>query len=240
MVGDRRVADMAMERAAAVDAAPAGSVAQILRDDLAPSRGGGFRAENAEDLSERDSKRRKTFLEIQELEVRVEEAKARAEEAKARAATALEEKQRAQETRRIGNAKEWIQMNTPGGVVRMSPADSVAVNDMMRTLTLGGSGAEAELGLPICLEAFLRSKGVRDATTSRASFGKAVLKEWRQTHQEDPPKKGIYAHGQAMQVNAYWEADRAIIEEAFAKWHPTEEVQVAPSSRGLARFFGVR
>jgi len=40
MVGDRGVADMAAARAAAVDAAPAGSVASALRDDLAPASSG--------------------------------------------------------------------------------------------------------------------------------------------------------------------------------------------------------
>jgi len=232
-VGDRRVADMAAARADAVDAAPAGSLDRALREDLAPGSSSDTRLGVELDAS---CKRRRTAFELTEAEARSEEAKARAEEAKARAAVALEEKQRANDERRIACINAWIQMD-PGGVVTMAPADRVAITDLMRTMVLGGNSADGERGQPICIEAFLRSKGIKDATTRRGSFGKIVVKVWQEKNPgQAPPKKDVYANGQRVPANAYWEKDRGIIEEAFAKWRPTEDVPAAAPSGGLDRF----
>ena len=181
-------------------------------------------------------KRKREEVELKKLEAEAEEAEARVREAKARADTASEEKQRANEARRISNINAWIQMDQSEGVIRMAPADRVAATDLMRTMALGSSSADGERGYPICLETFLRSKGVRDATTSRGAFGKVLLKVWREKNPgQEPFKKEVYANGQQVMAFAYWERDREIIEEAFVRWRPVEAEH--PPARGLGHYF---
>ena len=97
MVGDRRVADMAASRADAVDAAPTGSVARALREDLAPGSAAGEveivqgpgstlkRKREEVELAKLEADR-EAFLE--ECRARQDEAKVRQDEAKAKKLTA--------------------------------------------------------------------------------------------------------------------------------------------------------
>jgi len=176
-------------------------------------------------------KRKREEVELKKLEAEAEEAEARAREAKDRADAAFE-------ARRIANINAWIQMDQSGGVVRMAPADRVAATDMMRTLALGRSSADGERGNPICLETFLRSKGVRDAATSRGAFGKVLLKVWREKNPgQEPPKKEVYVNGQQVLAFAYWDRDRQVFEDAYVKWRPVEEMCPPAPKGGLGRYF---
>ena len=201
-----------------------------------PLRVFGEAVENSEG---HELKRKRGEAELAEAELRIKKASVEArclelqqQEVAARVAIALEEKQRATEARRIANLREWLQLaGSDGAVVQVAPADRVAVNDMMRTLTLGGSGAEAGLGAAICLEAFLRERGVRDATAKRGGFGKAVLKVWRERHpDQQPPKKQVFVNGQERTVNAYWETHMDILEEAFEAWAAKNPASDTPST----------
>jgi hypothetical protein len=86
MVGDRRVVDMAASRADAVDAAPAGSVARALREDLAPGSAAG-EVEIVQGLG-LTLKRKREEVELAKLEADreafMEECRARQDEAKVR------------------------------------------------------------------------------------------------------------------------------------------------------------
>ena len=165
-----------------------------------------------------------------EAEARVAIALEDKKSAEARVAAALEEQQRANEARRISNLREWIQLSGSDGVVQMAAADRVAANDMLRTMALRGSGAEAGLGAAICIESFLREKGVKDVPRKRTDFGKAVLKVWRERHPaHDPPKKQVFVNGQEILANSYWEEHRDIIEEAYQRWGGRVRSEAAPS-----------
>jgi len=165
-----------------------------------------------------------------EAEARVAIALEDKKSAEARVAAALEEQQRANEARRISNLREWIQLSGSDGVVQMAAADRVAANDMLRTMALRGSGATAGLGAAICIESFLREKGVEDVPRKRADFGKAVLRVWRERHPaHDPPKKQVFVNGQEILANSYWEEHRDIVEEAYQRWGGRVRSEVAPS-----------
>ena len=165
-----------------------------------------------------------------EAEARVAIALEDKKSAEARVAAALEEQQRANEARRISNLREWIQLSGSDGVVQMAAADRVAANDMLRTMALRGGGAAAGLGAAICIESFLREKGVEDVPRKRTDFGKAVLRVWRERHPAlDPPKKQVFVNGQEILANSYWEEHRDILEEAYQRWDGRVRSEAAPS-----------
>ena len=171
-----------------------------------------------------------------EAEARVAIALEDKKSAEARVAAALEEQQRANEARRISNLREWIQLSGSDGVVQMAAADRVAANDMLRTMALGGSGASAGLGAAICIESFLREKGVEDVARKRMDFGKAVLRVWRERHPaHDPPKKQVFVNGQEILANSYWEEHRDIVEEAYQRWG--SRVRLFGRIKNICRFF---
>jgi len=165
-----------------------------------------------------------------EAEARVAIALEDKKSAEARVAAALEEQQRANEARRISNLREWIQLSGSDGVVQMAAADRVAANDMLRTMALRGGGAAAGLGAAICIESFLREKGVEDVPRKRTDFGKAVLRVWRERHPaHDPPKKQVFVNGQEILANSYWAEHRDIVEEAYQRWGGRVRSEAAPS-----------
>jgi len=177
-----------------------------------------------------------------EAEARVAIALEDKKSAEARAVAALEEQQRANEARRISNLRDWIQLSGSDGVIEMAAADRVAANDMLRTMVLRGSGASAGLGTAICIESFLRSKGVTDVARKRTDFGKSVLKVWREKHPDrDPPKKQVFVNGQEILVNSYWEEHRGVVEEAYQRWSSRVHSEASSSQdirrhmRGVAR-----
>jgi hypothetical protein len=76
--------------------------------------------------------------------------------------------------------------------------------------------SEAGLGAAICMESFLREKGVEDVPRKRTDFGKAVLRVWRERRPaHDPPKKQVFVNGQEILANSYWEEHRDVLEEAY-------------------------
>ena len=206
-----------------------------------PMRAFGEAVENSESP---ELKRKREEADIKEVETRLKKAavdikclELQQQEAEARVAIALEEQQRATEARRIANLREWIELSGANGAVEMAPADRVAANDMMRTIALGGTGAMAGLGVAICLESFLREKGVPQAVRLRADFGKAVLNVWKERYpDQEPPKKQVFVNGQELLVNSYWEKHRGIVEEAFTRWRaPASEVPREDIRRHLRR-----
>ena len=206
-----------------------------------PMRAFGEAVENSESP---ELKRKREEADLKEVETRLKKAavdikclELQQQEAEARVAIALEEQQRATEARRIANLREWIELSGANGAVEMAPADRVAANDMMRTIALGGTGAMAGLGVAICLESFLREKGVPQAVRLRADFGKAVLKVWKERYpDQEPPKKQVFVNGQELLVNSYWEKHRGIVEEAFTRWRaPASEVPREDIRRHLRR-----
>jgi hypothetical protein len=97
-------------------------------------------------------------------------------------------------------------------------------------MALRGSGAAAGLGAAICIESFLREKGVEDVARKRTDFGKAVLRVWRERHPaHDPPKKQVFVNGQEILANSYWEEHRDIVEEAYQRWGGRVRSGAAPS-----------
>ena len=180
-------------------------------------------------------------------EARKQQHEAQLREADAKAEAALQEKQATEEKRLLGNCQVWLEVDhAHPRAVEPSPADRLAMTDVFRTASCprGASPAPPPLGAALCLEAFLRKKGVKNPHEYRSSFGKAVRAEWNQHFrgQEQqqaapPPKKNIFVNGQELPVNVYYEVHLPIIEAAYLNWRGNNDKKSTPmkSSGGVKR-----
>ena len=168
-------------------------------------------ARRMEEFEEESARKRTRRMELENslLEAQIE---------RARADTSIA-LQTALDARVFSNVREWTQMHEQNPLINITSADSVAINDRLRSVVLEEDRPTPELGRPICLEEYLRKQGVRNADARRSDFGRIVSKLWKARFPDtEIPKKQIYVHGQDLQVNAYFEKDLPLIEEAFTQW----------------------
>jgi hypothetical protein len=203
-------------------------------------------AKRMEEFEEEAARKRTRRMELENslLEAQVERVKMESEKTRADTSIAL---RTAHDARVFSNVREWTKMHEQNPLIKITSADSVAINDRLRSVVLEEDRPTPELGRPICLEEYLRKQGVRNADAKRSDFGRLVSKLWKARFPDaELPKKQIYVHGQDLQVNAYFEKDLPLIEEAFTQWsrerssEPSRASTRAVSSgrsRTLAEYF---
>ena len=181
-------------------------------------------AKRMEAFEEEAARKRMRHLELENSLLEAQLDKERAE-----TSIALQKVQQAHDARVFTNVRSWMQLHETNHLIKITPADSVAINDRLRSVALEEDRPTPELGRPICLEEYLRKKGVRNADTKRSDFGRLVSRLWKEKFPGmEIHKKQVYVHGQDLLVNAYFEKDLPLIEEAFLNGHEN----VALSLRG--------